>query len=525
MDLPDLVLLKVFSFLNIEERFQTLRLVCRSWKQLVEYQIKVQKSAIVYNRHRPFHRRWPDDRALSSAETMDQSFFQFCLANDHYKQIKKLYLYRISGTSLESAGLMTTLTQCMLQLQVLSIDRSHLASYASAFEEKPFEREEISLHGLAFPNLRTLSVKQTFYEKVRITAPLLEKLIVWDFGVNEFLEEDNLMLVLSHPERLRYLQCDFITNEEIQKFTNLDALFVKYLKRDFNLSHCPKLRRLDLCLRIVLLRNRPDFVLDSIEGLLEQKKQLHRDHLKITNFGVRNESGNMFQSSLSATMHDDRFEFREDGLRHLLRKENYSKIAEFQLPWIGHLYYPTILQRAKRLASCCHMLNIQAVYVGSDESWKARTKPAPDPELLIKFLIEIGGVRYLKIGKYSFSQEFYDQLSTVPFITELIIIENALPPSNFKFICCIKFLAAIYIYNFRASIDSFQENVKKTKIRDFRIEIRTVFWFDRKENHYVLGYRTKKKIDSSRWKKIEFDNMEEAFEYLKKTKMVLKELV
>ena len=528
MNLPDLVLLKVFSFLNIQERFRTLRLVCRSWKQLIEYQTKTQKSAIVYDRSRPFHRRWPDDRALSSAETMDQSLFQFCLANDHYKRIKKLYLYRVSGASLESAGLMTQLTQCMFQLEVLSIDRSHLAFYASMRDERN-EYKIISLHGLTFPHLRALSVKQGFDGKVRITAPLLEKLAVCNFAPNQLFLADTLMLDLSHPERLRYLQCDFIKNEEIQKFTNLEHLFAQYVKRDFNLSHCPKLKRLDLCLRAAIFSNQPEnFLLDSIEDLLQQKKELKLNHLKITNFGLlkkREESRNMWFYKYASLRNNDRLDFGDFYLSYLLGKKNCPNFEVEQLPWIGELYYPVKLQGHERLASCCHMLNIQAVYVGLEESYITRSQPqlAPDPALLIKFLVEIGGIRHLTIGKLdSFSQEFYDQLSIVPFITDLKIMENALSPSNFEFICGIKFLTSIFVYKIRTStFESFHENVKKSKINDFQIGIPTVFKLVIEEKQYVLDYSNTD--NSFSWNSFTFDNMDEAFIYLKQIENVLNE--
>ena len=42
MELPDLILLEVFSLVNVRERYLTLRLVCHRWKQLAEHQLKAE---------------------------------------------------------------------------------------------------------------------------------------------------------------------------------------------------------------------------------------------------------------------------------------------------------------------------------------------------------------------------------------------------------------------------------------------------------------------------------------------------
>lgn len=145
----------------------------------------------------------------------------------------------------------------------------------------------------------------------------------------------------------------------MQKFPNLEHLLAQYVKRDFSLSYYPKLRRLDLWLHAKTVRNQSNFLLDS---LLQEKKQLMLKHLKITDFDVRQKSGNMHKLYLVGTVRfDDRFNFSEIYLKHLLRKKNYSKIAVEQLSWMEKMYYPAKLQDHKRLASCCFMLTIQAV--------------------------------------------------------------------------------------------------------------------------------------------------------------------
>lgn len=490
LEIPDLILLEMFSFLKIQERFHTLRQVCRRWKQLVEYQLETQTRAIVYDQERPFHRRWPsENRKLSSLEIVNQPFFNFCLANGHFKRLKKLYLYLVSGPSFESVGLMAKLIKCMCHLEELSIDRSNLG----LFTWEP--NQNINLQGFTFKNLKTLSVKQRLNEKVSINAPRLERLTVWGLYQDYPDSVSDLMIVPSHPERLKYLECDFISGET-QKFPNLVQLWAQHVRSDFSLSHYPKLRQLNLCLNESIPHRRQNFLL-SIESLLQQRKQLKLDHLEITNFGVRNkELTHLIESEYPP--HNDRFCFWGPHVQELL--SNYSNFTADRLPWVATVHYPVHLQHHRHLASFCSRINVQILRVN-----KYDCKYELDPVLLIKFLIEIGGINHLGIGKCSFGQEFYEQLKTVPFVTYLELSELSLMPSNFNFICNVKFLTGMFLHQDRIPIVSIQENVKKINIQVLSIE----------EKDFFLNF-TKDLIKVQLvGKEIIFESLDEAFAFLK----------
>ena len=504
MELPDLFLLEVFSLVNTEEGFRTLRLVCKRWKQLAEYQFKTVKSLIVYHENHPFHRRWPsDDRELSCLEMMKQPFFHFYLASDHYKSLKKLYLYQVTWARFEKAQLMTRLEECMTQLEELSIDRSSLSPYNYDIKK----HRNIDIHGLTFPNLRVLSAKQKLAEKISITAPNLEKLTVWDLYLS--YSSQSLKIDVSHPEKLKYLEVDTI-GPETKVFANVEHLVARRVNLDFHLSHYSKLRRLDLCIN----RDRwsPQPVYLSIENLLQQKEQLKLEHIQITNFGVKNLIPEHDIEGELVTL-KDRFLFYEFDMPQFL--SNYSNFAVDRLPWIGWVRYSASLQDHQHLASCCSKLNIQVLRVYS-------TGFPTDPALLIKFLIDIGGINCLVIG-YSFGQEFYDQLSSVPFIGVLTIVKKARLPINFDFICEIPLLYVIHLEHYRVPIYSLQKNLKKAKITEFSIGNR-IFEFFPEGSGYTIFFSFRKVhfedfkvLDVSH--EINIDTLDEGFAYLNEMEM------
>lgn len=437
-------------------------------------------------------------RELSCLETVNQPFFNFCLANDRHKWIKKLFLYLIS--SLKSAELMAKLVDCLCQLEELSIDRSHWTSYAG------YPDKNLDLNGLAFPNLRVLSVKQIIHWRINITAPRLEKLIVWNlkysFHNPRYI---SLMLDVSHPERLKYLQCDII-GAETRKFTNLEHLFAQHVRSDFSLSHFPKLRRLDLCLNVGTIRL--ENVLETVGSLMQEKEQLKLDHLEITNFGVKDvDLKNEIDSDLD--FYNDRLRYSKHDIKQLVN--HYSNFTVDRLPWIGCVDYPVELQGHRHLASCCVRINIQVLYVNAENCYE------PQPALLIKFLVEIGGTHCLNI-RCSLGQAFYDQLKRVPFIKEMNIRENGLLQIDFDFISGIKFLTCIYLEHDRVPIDSLQKNLKRTKISSFLIRL-NVFVLTLEKGKSRLFYNLNESkpgiYPRHRFQEIEIDSLDAGFAWLK----------
>lgn len=276
MHLTDLVLLKVFSFLEIGEKFSTLRLVSRRWKELVEFGITNQRDLLVYDESYSHQKRWPlDDRLISQVDAVSKTTFLFGVTRDHFQRIKKLYLYRIDWASLEGDRLLPKIVNCMCQTEELSI-RMKSKSKNRGLRMANFV--------WTFPNLRSFSVKQEFHEQVQITAPKLEKLIICDTSFNEN-HQKGLMLNLSHPEQLRYLQCQLI-DAGVRKFTNLVQLVAPHVKLDFNLLQHPKLRKLDLRCGPHPISESTVSCYQKINSLLKQRKTFGLNGLEITNFAL-----------------------------------------------------------------------------------------------------------------------------------------------------------------------------------------------------------------------------------------------
>lgn len=479
MDLPDLVLLQVFSLFEINEQFGTLRLVSRKWKALVEFNLKTQRSLVVYEPYYPRKMRWPsDNRLFNRQEVSHRRLFCFLLASRGFTQIKKLCLYRIDRISIERDGLMPKLADLMCQTEELYIQM--IDNYSK--KEKRLEMEKFDWN---FANLRVLCVQQEFTEKVRITAPRLEKLIIWDMADRFGKTSRNLMLLLSHPEKLKYLEFPEISSE-MQIFANLEQLVSLLVKPDFHLSAHPKLKRLDLCLYTRLYSHLDRFEPNPIDALFEQRANLKLYHLKITNFGIE-------EQTRPTILRRDWLEIIDDiSLLTFAGKDsvkNYSQFAVDRLPWMFCLRYPTRIQGHPHLSEWASKLNIKTLIV--EHSNLLKTKFNINADLLIKFLVEIGGIDYLGLTNCSFGPEFYDQLNTVPYITKFW--SERTPIHNFDFICGLRSTVKIHFEIFKTekfNIDSLCSNLKKSQIKRFEFCVCPIFYTELKKNQSQIRLKS-----------------------------------
>lgn len=490
--LPDLVLLEVFSFLGVEERFATLRVVCRRWRQIGEF--LTQNDLVVYGNEHPLKKRWPsNNRQLNLLDMVGNPFFDFCLLNGRCKAIKRLFFGQIDWNGFQRKGLMAELLCCLCQLEELSIDQAKQMFYfPDVYEDWRF-----NLDGFNLPNLRVLSVKQYFRVTAKITAPRLEKLVIWDFHFVPFNPNETLKISISHPERLRSLQCQQI-DEKTGAFSNLVQLSALYVKRDFDLSHMRKLKRLDLCLSSAPLEARPNFH-ETIEGLIKQRSEMKLNDLEITNFGSKH---NLTKQDFHTKNHMIKYlQFcDDDNLDRFV-----GNFTSDYLPW-NILFYSSLRYHPEDFNKLARSrLNIDHVKVSENVQ--------PDPNLLIKFMVQIGGVQLLTIDKCSFGAEFYDQLTTVPYIA-IIVIYGRMPDTDFNFLNKISFLNGITLRVERFAINAFCLALKKSKIQRYLV--------------WVVGIHKKRKITKEKntrfnlWPKhptartTEFDCLEAAFAAAKK---------
>ena len=325
MDLaPDLVLLEVFSFVSVEKKFTTLRLVCKRWKQVVEFQI--QRELVVYQREHPLKVRWPsDNRQINPLNAAAKPFFDFGLINNHYRSIKRLFLSQVAWTGFKPKGLLGKLVKCICQLEELSIDQDVICPFKEELYGGKNQSWSPILNRLTLTDLKVLSVKQDFKRKISITAPRLEKLVIWDYDYSSN-QTKGLMIALSHPEVLKSLQCQQI-DQKMRAFPNLVQLSAQYVKPDFELSHHPKLKRLDLYISRPSLENPFNFH-TTIERLLKQRAKLKLEHLEITNFGVKDA---VINNPFNLGSSPGRFYLNVHDIGNLI--ENPTDFTIDYLPW------------------------------------------------------------------------------------------------------------------------------------------------------------------------------------------------
>lgn len=149
-NLPELVVSRILFYLNLDitDKFR-LRLVCKSWKGLIDFQIGRKKSLCVYeslyNVHEPtYYAECDGHRMISRSDVVSQTLFENRLS--HFWCIKRLVLHRTRRESFSCKEVLSKL------VELLSGGLVEL----SLFLTDLLMKSSIELDRLSFSALKTL---------------------------------------------------------------------------------------------------------------------------------------------------------------------------------------------------------------------------------------------------------------------------------------------------------------------------------------------------------------------------------
>ena len=273
-EMPDLVLLKLFSFLGTVPRFRA-RLVCKRWRFLVD-QVK-QTNLCLYGSSFPRENELSPNRQFEVLpsemvwiNTNDGNETNFNLETTFFRRLERLFLY-CTG---RPASLIFRINR-LERLKELGIMYICIIDISNIF----------ACLKLELKNLEILSIKRTYFNNLELNTPQLSTLVLCE-GCG-----DRRVKVL-FPEKVTFLQCEDFPID-LKQFVNLEILLTR--KVAVNLGDHPKLKVLDLR--------------DQERGLWENLREQAsgRKDLTICSFGFRNiffphltsEPVRMFESFLS----------------------------------------------------------------------------------------------------------------------------------------------------------------------------------------------------------------------------------
>ena len=411
MDFPDLVLSRIFFYLNLDitDKFR-LRLVCKRWKELIDWQISAKRSLCVYDESYcyfnelkcyPYKDRWPSNgQLISHSDVLTQTLFENLVG--HFWRIQRLALHR---TRKETFGNQEVLPKL---LELLSSRLVELSLFVTGLLE---EDGPVRLERLSFPVLKTLRILEQFSEPLQIVAPELEKLIIEHWAsIRTITFERNPPIVLSHPEKLKHLECQMVDQLTGKYFPSLKHLTVRHMNQPrFDLSDYRKLKRLDLWIPYCLYQPEEVF-----ENFLQQKQNLRMDELTITHFGFKKcfdvigiykwglcplLTNVHFLGRRTSNIIDNLSEFIDDSL-----DQRFGTWSDLDL--LSHL------ESLVGFYCKANLVQLRLESLSSEQS-----------DQLIRFLRAIQGLEKLRLKKCKFAKEFYKQLKSVPFIAQMVVEE------------------------------------------------------------------------------------------------------
>ena len=392
-DLPDLALLKVFSYFSNEEKIKLLMLVCKRWYSLLQADFQ---QLCIYDRRVPHRLFWDvfaklevDHKYIMRTKRLTEKFAI------RFRNLKRLFLFKVTSWRLFLSSLSYCGLDQLVELRIVN-----------------FYRNEIDLD----PNL-------DYRLDYKISLPSLKKLCSDDgFHLGE-LRVPNLESIagpfrglIAFPEKIKFVWCQSF--KTIQIFSNLEHLICRRINGVLPLEAMPKLKRVEL-----FPYAESDF--ETIEDLRTQKNRLNRQDLLIWFSGFKENctpdlfrifwdtvySGCSFDDPLNPLNPFDHFDYNEP-------------LCVF--PYQTKFRSPHLMRKFPNLQGIPE--NFFKVFIDIRELQIAGGQV--DGESLIRFLQKANNIQTLHVSDNRFNENFFHELSRIQSI-QILRLRNVFPPSAF----------------------------------------------------------------------------------------------
>ena len=290
--LPDLVLIKVFSFFEIPQRFR-LRLVCKRWYALMDH-VK-QQTLCFYEDSFPIEllspnqelEVWPGEMVWIDTEKEPE--VKNNLEARFFRKLAHLYLHHIRRP-----------VHLIAQINRLEF-----------LKELGLVRASFQSLKLELKHLETLRLKRTFFDYLDLDTPSLSTLVLWKCGWRGLVK-------VHFPEKVTFLECESVgPNFDLKQFVNLEVLLTRKLA--INLADFTKLKVVDL----------RDEEKQVWEDLKAQKERLARKDLKIYSFGFQEIFFRVSNPDFSIQIDNKEYSFAENYAL-LARSTSLKVILDYQ---------------------------------------------------------------------------------------------------------------------------------------------------------------------------------------------------
>ena len=267
LDLPELCLIRVLNFLPVRDRLNA-RLVCRHWKLTTDSSVQ-RNELILFLEIYPRPVYWLDDEReadlgnaflVTKLASLKNEFFL-----RHFRKLRRLMIVH---------GMYTPSEQFIEKIQASFRELEHLQFYFLG-DKTCFSGMRIRVYEkkVSLPNLRTF-YSQAGDMPLELDCPRLTELYVLShLTIGESTDDQTKMCI----QNLRFLLVEQLTYPRDFQFTNLEIFYFNKPGL-IHLSDFPRLKEIHYFNPFIFVYFELE---DHLENLLEQKRELKRDQLKV----------------------------------------------------------------------------------------------------------------------------------------------------------------------------------------------------------------------------------------------------
>ena len=262
-DLPEVALIRLLNYLPVREQLNA-RLVCRYWKQIADSSLQ-QDELILFLEIYPRPVYWYHDGReadLGNAILVNQrGFLENKFSLKYFRRLCRLMV--VSRMDTNYKRLLVLVEASCQQLEHLQFNYLGREFRFSAFYMPP------AIH---MANLRTFYSHDGMPRGLDL--PLLSELYVYSHLDIQATDEKTKMCI----QRLRTLLVHELSYPPGFEFSNLEVLYFNESRSKIILSDFPRLKELHY---FELVYHRNPEIKDALNNLLEQKRRLKRDQLRV----------------------------------------------------------------------------------------------------------------------------------------------------------------------------------------------------------------------------------------------------
>ena len=388
-DLPDLALLKVFSFFGNGEKIRRLMLVCKRWHSLLQADLQ---QLCIYDRRPPYRLFW---NVFCEKEVDDQFIVRTKKLNEKFAikfgNLKRLFLFKVTSSRLFLSSLNEGSLDQLVELRVVGCFQNEggLDYLAPKLQSK-----------INLPSLKKLCSNYGPYPS-ELNTPNLESIAGPFDGEVDF------------PEKIKSILCTIFETKQI--FSNLEHLVCRKISSIFRLKEMPKLKRVEL-----LPREASDF--EMIESLRMQRDRLQRGELLIWVSGFKeNFTPDLIDCFWKRFYEDSQFDSPLDSFDHFDYNEPLSVF-----PWQVVLSTPHLTRKFPNLEGIPENFFNVFIHIHKLQIFGVQV----DGENLIRFIKKAKNIECLDVSDNRFNENFFHELSRIQSIRTLFL-NNVFPASAY----------------------------------------------------------------------------------------------